>query len=90
MTVADNGKIGVAQVKEHSFDLVIMDIRMPVMDGFEATREIRKFNTAVPILALSANAYKEDMQKSLDAGMQGHLVKPINTMELFTKIAELL
>ena len=90
VTVADNGKIGVAQVKEHSFDLVIMDIRMPVMDGFEATREIRKFNTAVPILALSANAYKEDMQKSLDAGMQGHLVKPINTMELFTKIAELL
>ena len=61
------------------YDIILMDIMMPVMDGYEATVEIRKMypNDHIPIIAVSANAYEEDRQKSLDAGMDDHLPKPI-------------
>ncbi len=60
-----------------------MDIRMPIVDGFEATKEIRKINEKIPIIALSANAYKEDREKSFSMGMNEHLSKPINKNNLF-------
>ena len=61
-----------------------MDIQMPVMDGFEATRTIRKMfpDKRIPIIALSANAFDEDRRKSLEAGMDGHLAKPIVIAQL--------
>ena len=63
-----------------------MDIQMPVMNGYDATRRIRASShpdaKSIPILALSANAFDEDARKSLDAGMQGHLAKPIDMTEL--------
>lgn len=69
-----------------TYDLILMDIQMPVMNGLEATRAIRnsqhKDGQSIPIIALSANAYIEDMQKSVDAGMQSHLAKPVNIEEL--------
>ena len=64
------------------YDIILMDIMMPVMDGLEATRQIRSMERpdakAVPIIAMSANAFKEDIQKSLEAGMNAHLTKPID------------
>ena len=64
------------------FDIILMDIMMPIMDGLEAAREIRSSNRmdglAVPIIAMSANAFEEDIEKSLAAGMNEHLIKPLD------------
>ena len=65
----------------HYYDGILMDIKMPVMDGLQATRAIRiagkEDSICVPIIAMSANAFSEDMKKSMESGMNGHLVKPI-------------
>jgi len=86
--IARNGNIGVEMAKSNSYFAILMDIRMPVMDGLQASREIREFDQFTPILALSANAYQEDVQKSLKAGMNGHLAKPIKTEVLFQTLIE--
>ncbi|MEG1813780.1 MAG: ATP-binding protein [Clostridia bacterium] len=95
--VAENGKIGLemfASSPEHTYDAVFMDIRMPVMDGLEAARRIRHLGSAwakvVPILAMSANAFDEDVQKSKDAGMDAHLAKPIDAPLLYRTLEQLL
>lgn len=82
---AENGKIAVnkiASARADAYDMVLMDIQMPVMDGYEATREIRAMSSEwvkkLPILAMTANAFEEDKKKSMDAGMDGHLAKPID------------
>lgn len=74
------------------YDLVLMDIRMPVMNGYEATREIRKRYSGfrIPVIALSANAFEEDRQMSRECGMDGHIAKPIVTEELINTISEVL
>lgn len=68
------------------YDLILMDIRMPVMDGLEATRAIRRLEKAdaqtVPIIAMTANAFDEDMRRSIESGMNGHLAKPVDVKEL--------
>ena len=81
--IAENGEEGVKLIKDNYYDAVLMDIRMPVMDGLEAARRIRSFNRDVPIIAISANAFREDIEKSIDAGMNAHLAKPIDTEELY-------
>jgi CheY-like chemotaxis protein len=72
---------------EGSIDLILMDIRMPVMDGIEAARAIRSLKRSdagtVPIIAMSANAFTEDVEKSKRAGMNEHLSKPVNKDELY-------
>ncbi|TWI68599.1 PAS domain S-box-containing protein [Desulfobotulus alkaliphilus] len=72
------------------YDCVLMDIQMPVMDGYEATRQIRKNDDFrdLPILAMTANAMEEDRKKTLECGMQGHVAKPIIPEELFAKLLE--
>jgi len=80
--IASNGKEALDKVKENNFDAILMDIRMPVMDGLEATREIRKFDLSIPIIAVSANAYKADIEKSIKAGMNEHVSKPIRREHL--------
>ena len=72
--------------EEDYYDSILMDIRMPVMDGLEATRLIRALNRpdarTVPIVAMSANAFEEDMKKSLESGMNAHLAKPFQVEAL--------
>ncbi|MEG1407000.1 MAG: response regulator, partial [Ruthenibacterium sp.] len=95
--VAENGEIGFtlfADAPEHYYDAVLMDIRMPVMDGLQATRKIRDLDSAwaknVPIIAMSANAFDEDIIKSKNAGMTVHLAKPIDAELLFQTLWSLL
>lgn len=84
VTTAADGKQAVQLFRNNppnTFDAILMDIMMPVMDGLTATRTIRETDRAdaktIPIIAMTANAFKEDAQKCLDAGMNGHLAKPI-------------
>ena len=82
---AENGAEAVRMVRENTtkpYQAVLINIRMPVMDGYEATRQIRNFNKQVPIIALSANNFAEDVDKSLASGMNTHLAKPIDMKKL--------
>lgn len=85
-TIACNGQEAVDLCRSRIFDLVLMDIQMPVMDGLEATRQIRKYGFGkmrdVPIIAMTANALQADKFKSMEAGMNAHLTKPISHAEL--------
>ena len=78
--------------KEH-YDVILMDIQMPIMDGYKATEEIRRLNSkyakSVPIAAMTANAFAEDKKKALDSGMNAHLAKPIDNEELIKTLAGL-
>lgn len=94
---ASNGKEAVEifeQAESGHFDAILMDIRMPVMDGLEATKCIRTLGKAdsrtVPIIAMTANAFDEDMKKSIDSGMNGHLSKPIDINKLYKVLQEIL
>ena len=86
MVVAGNGREALEALEKHHFDLVFMDVQMPVMDGFEATAAIRKKEGAggirLPVVALTAHAMKGDRQKCLAGGMDGYLSKPIRSQEL--------
>ncbi|MBF0622718.1 MAG: response regulator [Magnetococcales bacterium] len=93
LTIAENGQQAVDHVKKGGFDLVLMDMQMPVMDGFEATRAIRewetqKAKTATPIIALTAHAFPEDRQKTAQAGCSDHLTKPITKARLMAVIKQ--
>ena len=95
VNIAENGKIGVDKFCESPtgfYDAILMDIRMPVMDGLEAARIIRKLDRPdakkVVIIAMSANAFDEDVQASRAAGMNEHLPKPVNSQTLFNTLAE--
>ena len=82
------------KAEEGYYDLVLMDIQMPNMDGYNAARSIRAFvdakKASIPILAMTANAFKEDRDKAADAGMDGHIAKPLDTVKMFNTIAEVL
>ena len=86
VTFAANGREAIAALARQSFDLVMMDLQMPVMDGFEATAAIRSAEQGtprhIPIIALTAHAMKEDRQRCLEAGMDGYVSKPIQRDEL--------
>ncbi len=97
---AVNGADAVEKFKMHrdSLDFILMDIQMPVMDGYAATKAIREIEALsqggcrrpVPIVALSANAFEEDRRRSLEAGMDAHVAKPIKASALFDTLAEIL
>jgi CheY-like chemotaxis protein len=90
VVVRGNGRDAVAVMKDESFDLVLMDIQMPEMDGFEATAAIRaqerQSGVHVPIIAMTAHAMKGDEERCLVAGMDGYLAKPITPQRLFDEI----
>ena len=94
---AQNGKEAVAMYQDHGpgyYDAVLMDMRMPEMDGLEATRTIRASGQAdaktIPVIALTANAFDEDVQRSMQAGLNAHLSKPVEPDLLFETLEELL
>ena len=94
---AENGRIAVEMFEEHEegyYDAVLMDMRMPEMDGLEATRRIRAMNRSdaksIPIIALTANAFDEDVQHSMQAGLNAHLSKPVEPDILFETLEGLL
>ncbi|GAB6111890.1 hypothetical protein JCM14713_16480 [Desulfomicrobium salsuginis] len=86
VVIADNGQTALRIASEQRFDVILMDIHMPVMDGFEATARLRAMPEykSLPILAMTALAMAGDRQKSLDMGMNDHLTKPFDSMELFS------
>jgi len=91
---ADNGERVVAKVKSNRYDLILMDIQMPILDGFAATRAIREWEhaqglPAVPIIALTASALDEDVQRAREAGCNLHVSKPIKKKTLLSAIATL-
>ncbi len=75
--LAENGEKAVSLAKNNDYEMILMDLQMPVMDGFEATRQIREFDTKVPIIAVSANVFADAKQKARDAGVTDFLDKPI-------------
>ena len=94
-TIARNGEEAVSLFKNQQFDLLLMDLQMPVMSGLEATREIRSFETAqklkaVPIIGLTAYATPEDRRKCIESGMNDYVAKPYNAQILLEKISNLL
>ncbi|KWT79616.1 response regulator [Candidatus Magnetominusculus xianensis] len=87
--VAVNGLESLEKVKANKYDAVLMDCQMPVMDGFEATREIRKDDSfaSLPVIAMTANAMAGDRERCIQAGMNDHIAKPIDVVQLFTTLA---
>jgi two-component system, sensor histidine kinase and response regulator len=88
VSIAENGREAVDKVTTESFDGVLMDIQMPVMDGYQAAKAIRGQTelAALPILAMTANAMAADRARALEAGMNEHLSKPIDPGELYAAI----
>ena len=91
---AKNGLEAVKAVEAGGIDLVLMDVKMPVMDGLEATEKIRALDRqdakTVPIIAMTANAFDEDVQRSLQVGMNAHLSKPVEPEHLYQTLEELI
>lgn len=93
ITIAEDGAVAVQKFVAGNYDLVLMDVQMPVMDGYAATKAIRKWQSErgvgpTAIIALTAYALKEEMQKSLDAGCTAHITKPIKKAQLLEAIYE--
>ncbi|MBS1515641.1 MAG: response regulator [Bacteroidetes bacterium] len=86
--IADNGKIGYEKVLKNKYDLIFMDLLMPEMDGYEATREIRNFDKEIPIIALTADVMKGVESKTKEAGMNGYLTKPVKKDELLKALSQ--
>jgi CheY-like chemotaxis protein len=94
---AVNGKVAVEMFESHPADYyaaILMDMRMPEMDGLEATRTIRAMARedakTIPIIALTANAFDEDVQRSLQAGLNAHLTKPVDPDNLFETLESMI
>jgi CheY-like chemotaxis protein len=96
LDIASNGRIGVDLFKSKSFDLILMDIQMPEMNGIEATQAIRKIEAEngkgahIPIIAVTAFAMEQDKRNCMDAGMDDFIAKPYKPFELEQKISQFL
>ena len=97
LETAENGAAAVERLKNAApgeFDLVLMDVQMPVMDGYTATRQIRALDDspykAIPIIAMTANAFEEDKREALACGMNGHIAKPFEVGELLQVLSGIL
>ncbi|MCK5918113.1 MAG: response regulator [Cocleimonas sp.] len=86
VTIANNGVESLDALKHYNFDIILMDCQMPIMDGFEASRNIRKSGNNIPIIALTANAQEEDKKFCLQAGMNDFMSKPFEPKTLYQKI----
>ena len=84
--VAENGLNAIGKAKEGNYDIILMDLQMPVLDGYSATRHIREFNLVIPIIALTASASTDVHQKTKEAGMNGYVSKPFKPADLYDAI----
>ena len=94
---ADDGTVAVEMMKKmpaDTYDLILMDIQMPIMNGYQATEAIRALDDGIkakiPIVAMTANAFDEDRQQAIDAGMNGHIAKPIDIEKLMETLKDIL
>jgi CheY-like chemotaxis protein len=87
-TIAENGQVALDLISRNKFDLVLMDVQMPIMDGLEATRRIRESGNPIAIIAMTANVFKEDQDDCLRAGMNDFVSKPIDPMRFFDTIIQ--
>ncbi|MBR0181531.1 MAG: response regulator [Prevotella sp.] len=87
---AKNGQEAVDMVEKGEYDLVLMDIKMPIMNGLEATKKIKETHPSLPIIALTANAFDSDRQSAFDAGCDEFLSKPISSDLCLKTIAKVL
>ena len=92
VTIADNGQKAIELISDHTFDVVLMDIQMPIMDGLMATKELRKIEKyqSLPIIAMTAHAREEDKLRSIEAGMNQHISKPVTSNLLLDSILKVL
>jgi CheY-like chemotaxis protein len=92
--VAEDGKEALDLLSRQQFDLIAMDMQMPVMDGLEATRMLRRQELGtlrhMPIIAITANAFEEDRRKCLEAGMDGYVIKPVTAQAIRDEIGRVL
>ena len=93
VTIADNGRLAVEQFTSKAFDIILMDLEMPDMDGLEATQAIRRLEQSmashIPIVAMTAHAMETDQQRCLDAGMDAYIAKPIRQAIVLQTLADL-
>ena len=89
--IADNGKMAIEKLQNNTYDIILMDLQMPVMNGFEATQYIRKtMKSQIPIIALTADVTTVDVEKCKEFGMNEYISKPINEYVLYSKIVEII
>lgn len=88
--IAEQGAVALQQLQQHSFDIVLMDCQMPVMDGYSATEEIRRHPRwdNLPVIAMTANAMRSDYERAMAVGMNDYLTKPIAPVELYSMLAK--
>ena len=88
---AVNGQDAINKLVDENYDCILMDVQMPVMDGYEATRRIREYiNKDIPIIGMSANAFAEDVDKGISLGMNDYLSKPFNVTDVVNSITKCL
>lgn len=87
---ASNGKEAVDKATNNTYDVILMDIQMPIMDGYEATKELRRLGNRTPIIAMTANAFSEDKKKAKEVGMDAYISKPIDVKTLVSTIMSIL
>ncbi len=85
---ARNGKEAVEMTTNTNYDLVLMDLKMPVMDGLEATRQLKAMRPQLPVVALTANAFEQDREMALEAGCDDFMTKPISQADCLALIAK--
>jgi signal transduction histidine kinase len=94
VSLAENGRVAVDKILQNRYDVVLMDLHMPEMNGYDATAQVRAtegdYYSTVPIIALTASAFLEDREKIYTVGMSGYIIKPFNPAELYWKIAPLM
>jgi PAS domain S-box-containing protein len=88
--IANNGQEGIDRFRDHKYDLILMDLQMPIMNGYEATKIIREIDRVVPIVALTASATTEDVKNTQNIGMNEHLNKPIEVKKLYAILSKYL
>ena len=87
--IAENGLVGVEKYREHGYDLILMDMQMPVMNGLDASKKIRE-KSQVPIIALTANSSKQEADKCYSAGINAYMSKPFKPQDLYANIMSLM